>query len=84
MTLWYEAVISLELELINQILLTDYESKNNMKKKLSPEELVQWATGGINYTPEPSVHRVLLIPQYVYRPWKIQEILKIQKYFTTL
>lgn len=81
MTLWYEAVISSELELINQILLTDYESKNNMKKKLSPEELVQWATGGINYTPEPSVHRVLLIPQYVYRPWNIEADIEDTKVF---
>lgn len=81
MTLWYEAVISPDLELTNQILSTDYESKNQMKEKMSSEELVQWATGGINYLPEPSVHKVLLIPQYVYRPWNIEADIEDTKVF---
>ncbi|WP_226036578.1 ArsR/SmtB family transcription factor [Aquibacillus saliphilus] len=81
MTLWYEAVISPDLERVNQILKTDYESKKMMKEKISPEELVQWATGGINYLPEPSVHKVLLIPQYVYRPWVIEADSKDTKVF---
>ncbi|RLL48387.1 ArsR family transcriptional regulator [Oceanobacillus piezotolerans] len=81
MTLWYETVIIPELELTNQILRTDYESKKKMKLKMSPEELVQWATGGINYLPEPSVHKVLLIPQYVYRPWNIEADMEDTKVF---
>lgn len=72
MTGWYETVIQPDIEKTEQILHTDYESKISMKEKLSPEELVQWATGGVSYLPEPSVHRVLLIPQYVYRPWNIE------------
>ena len=81
MTLWYETVISPELERTNQILRTDYESKKQMEEKMSPEELVQWATGGINYLPEPSVHKVLLIPQYVYRPWNIEADIEHTKVF---
>ncbi|MED4015213.1 ArsR/SmtB family transcription factor [Sutcliffiella cohnii] len=81
MTLWYEAVVSPELEKINQILKIDYESKNEMREKLSPEELVQWATGGVNYLPEPSVHNVLLIPQYIYRPWNIEADIEDTKVF---
>ncbi|GAE26644.1 transcriptional regulator [Halalkalibacter wakoensis JCM 9140] len=81
MTLWYEAVIRPDLELTNQILQTDYESKNQMKEKMSSEELVQWATGGVNYLPEPSVHKVLLIPQYVYRPWNIEADIEDTKVF---
>jgi hypothetical protein len=81
MTLWYEEVITPELELINQILSTDYKSKNQMKREISPEELVQWATGGVNYLPEPSVHNVLLIPQYVYRPWTIEADIENTKVF---
>ena len=30
-----------------------------MNKKMKPEEFVEWATGGVNYMPEPSVHHVL-------------------------
>ncbi|MDV2684040.1 metalloregulator ArsR/SmtB family transcription factor [Alkalihalophilus lindianensis] len=81
MTLWYETVIRPDLELTNQILRTDYESKNQMKEKMSSEELVQWATGGVNYLPEPSVHKVLLIPQYVYRPWNIEADIEDTKVF---
>lgn len=81
MTLWYESVISPELELTNQILSADYETKNQMKEKMSSEELVQWATGGVNYLPEPSVHKVLLIPQYVYRPWNIEADIEDTKVF---
>lgn len=78
---WYESVIKPNLEETNRILQTDYESKNQMKQKMSPEELVQWATGGVNYIPEPSVHRVLLIPQYVYRPWNIEADIEETKVF---
>ena len=81
MTLWYEAVINPELERTNQILKADHESKKRMKKKMSPEELVQWATGGINSLPEPSIHKVLLIPQYVYRPWVIEADIEDTKVF---
>lgn len=81
MTLWYEAVLRPELERTTRILQTDYESKKHMKEKMSSEELVQWATGGINYLPEPSVHKVLLIPQYVYRPWVIEADIEDTKVF---
>ena len=36
-----------------------------MNKKMKPEEFVEWATGGVHYMPEPSVHHVLLIPNNV-------------------
>ncbi|MCK9907225.1 hypothetical protein MXD63_45420, partial [Frankia sp. Cpl3] len=50
----------------------DYRSKLPMQQKLEPEALVEWATGGIQYSPEPTVTDVLLIPHYIYRPWNIQ------------
>lgn len=81
MTGWYESVIAPNLEETQQILQTDYQSKKQMKEKMAPEELVEWATGGVNYLSEPSVHRVLLIPQYVYRPWNIEADLEGIKVF---
>lgn len=81
MTGWYESVIAPNLEETQQILQTDYQSKKQMKEKMAPEELVEWATGGINYLPEPSVHKVLLIPQQVYRPWNIEADLEGIKVF---
>ncbi|KHF38935.1 ArsR/SmtB family transcription factor [Halalkalibacter okhensis] len=81
MTGWYEMVITPNIEQTCQILQTDYESKNKMKVKMSPEELVHWTTGGVNYPPEPSVHKVLCIPQYVYRPWNIEADIEDTKVF---
>ncbi|MEI2663021.1 ArsR/SmtB family transcription factor [Rossellomorea sp. LJF3] len=72
MTRWYKEVILPEQETLSGILTRDRQSKVEMSKKLNPEALVEWATGGINYLPEPAVHTVLLIPQSIYRPWNVE------------
>ncbi|HDX9613795.1 TPA: winged helix-turn-helix transcriptional regulator [Bacillus toyonensis] len=81
MTGWYEGVIKKEEEEILSILERDYEAKYEMNKKMNPEEFVEWATGGVNYMPEPSVHYVLLIPQMTYRPWNIEADIEDTKVF---
>ncbi|RWS44944.1 ArsR family transcriptional regulator [Bacillus mycoides] len=81
MTGWYEGVIKKEEEQLFSILERDYEAKNDMNKKMKPEEFVEWATGGVNYMPEPSVHHVLLIPQMTYRPWNIEADIEDTKVF---
>jgi len=72
MTRWYQEVIIPQQEALFQILTRDKESKEKMNEKLKPEAMVEWATGGITYLPEPSVHTVLLIPQSIYRPWNVE------------
>lgn len=69
---WYNAAIEPEADKAQAILERDFNSKKHMQKKMTPEELVEWATGGSTYYPEPGVYHVLLIPQYVYRPWNIE------------
>ncbi|MBE5108332.1 winged helix-turn-helix transcriptional regulator [Bacillus thuringiensis] len=81
MTGWYESVIKKEEEQLLSILERDYEAKNEMNKKMKPEEFVEWATGGVNYMPEPSIHHVLLIPQMTYRPWNIEADIEDTKVF---
>lgn len=81
MTGWYDAVIQKDIENLNAILRTDYETKKEMLKKMTPEELVEWSTGGVTYLPEPSVNNVLLIPQYIYRPWNIEADIEGTKVF---
>ena len=78
---WYDFVIKNDLEKLTDILRTDYEVKKQMAEKMTPEELVEWSTGGITYVPEPSVDTVLLIPQYVYRPWNIEADIENNKVF---
>ncbi|WP_144506317.1 ArsR/SmtB family transcription factor [Bacillus mycoides] len=81
MTGWYDSVVKKEAEEIVSILQRDYETKNEMNKKMKPEEFVEWATGGVTYMPEPSVHHVLLIPQITYRPWNIEADIEDTKVF---
>ena len=78
---WYEAVINKDVEELNTILRTDNDMKKHMSDKMTSEKLVEWATGGIVYMPEPSVNNVLLIPQYIYRPWNIEADIEGTKVF---
>ncbi|MGE6752891.1 ArsR/SmtB family transcription factor [Rossellomorea sp. NPDC071047] len=72
MTRWYEEVMVPQRETLSQILSRDKQAKEKMNGNLKPEAMVEWATGGITYLPEPSVHTVLLIPQSIYRPWNVE------------
>lgn len=68
---WYTAHVKpRELE-ITRMLERDRAQKENWMEKMSPEEVVSMATEG-EYPPEPTVTRVLLVPQAVYRPWTVQ------------
>ncbi|MFD1413242.1 ArsR/SmtB family transcription factor [Oceanobacillus jeddahense] len=78
---WYQEIVRGKQQETETILEKDYQSKKEMHQKVSSEELVQWATGGVTYTPEPSVHTVLLIPQYIYRPWNIEADIEGTKVF---
>ncbi|XOK60048.1 ArsR/SmtB family transcription factor [Paenibacillus elgii] len=78
---WYETVIEPEAEQLLAVLTRDGEAKRSMQQRMTPEELVEWATGGVAYSPEPSVHQVLLIPQIVYRPWNIEADIEGTKVF---
>ncbi|WP_010096538.1 ArsR/SmtB family transcription factor [Ornithinibacillus scapharcae] len=81
MEAWYEEVIHEQHDKLHAILQTDYETKKQMAIKMDPEKLVEWATGGVTYIPEPQVTKVLLIPQYIYRPWNIEADIEDTKVF---
>ncbi|SDM92269.1 ArsR/SmtB family transcription factor [Sediminibacillus halophilus] len=78
---WYREVIEPNADQLLPVLTADAAAKEAMLKRKHPEELVTWATGGINYLPEPSVHTVLLIPHVVYRPWNVESDLAGCKIF---
>ncbi|MGK5510097.1 ArsR/SmtB family transcription factor [Brevibacillus formosus] len=68
---WYSTHIKPREEEIVRMLERDWSQKQNKLGKLTPEALVEYATGS-SYPPEPAVTRVLLIPQAIYRPWTVQ------------
>ncbi|WP_417899804.1 metalloregulator ArsR/SmtB family transcription factor [Bacillus haimaensis] len=78
---WYESVIHPFSKELDAILKNDFENKAVMQKKMNAEEFVGWATGGISYVPEPNVQKVLLIPQFTYRPWNIESYIEGTKVF---
>lgn len=78
---WYSTVVKPDEIRLNKILKSDYLSKENLLEKTTPEKLVKLATGGVSYTPEPSVNQVLLIPQFIYRPWNIEADIENTKIF---
>ncbi|GAA0350223.1 ArsR/SmtB family transcription factor [Bacillus horti] len=81
MSTWYEVIIKPEADQLSEILKRDYDSKLKKVETMGSEKFVEWATSGITYIPEPSVHDVLLIPQYVYRPWNIEADIEGAKVF---
>ncbi len=66
---WYESVFQHYEPLLQPILERDAAAKQALKQNLTPERLIETATNGLAYVPEPGLRRVLLIPSYVNRPW---------------
>jgi DNA-binding transcriptional ArsR family regulator len=66
---WHHTVFAdLEPQLL-PLLHHEVETRRLLANTLSPEELIERATAGIEYAPEPGIQRVLLIPSTVSRPW---------------
>ncbi|RDY72474.1 ArsR family transcriptional regulator [Halobacillus trueperi] len=81
MTGWYEAVIQPDEAMFKGILERDAFSKKKRIEKLEAEDFVEWATHGIRYMPEPSVYKVIMIPQFIYRPWNVEADIEGAKIF---
>ncbi|WP_077324802.1 ArsR/SmtB family transcription factor [Virgibacillus siamensis] len=78
---WFKAIIEPHKEKLESILLRDKTLKEKMLDNFEPDQFVEWATDGVQYAPEPSVHKVLLIPHYIYRPWNVEADLEGVKVF---
>lgn len=52
-----------------QALTADVTARSKTARRMSPHQLVDFATGGINYEGEAGIDRVILVPSIVTRPW---------------
>lgn len=52
-----------------EALAADVAAKSKIVGRMSPHQLVDFATGGITYEGEAGIDRVLLVPSIVTRPW---------------
>lgn len=68
---WESVIFSdLEMELL-PILDRDAKAKRVVQRTSTPERLIDVALNGIEYTPEPGIREVVLIPSYIWRPWVV-------------
>lgn len=68
----WETIIFGELELeLQPILEREVKAKRIIQRTGTPERLIDIALNGIEYTPEPGIREVVLIPSYIWRPWVV-------------
>jgi DNA-binding transcriptional ArsR family regulator len=66
---WYEAVFRAQEGAIMAVLQRDAGSKRKLIPLLSPEQLIERVTNGVQYTREAGIRRIVLVPSYILRPW---------------
>jgi DNA-binding transcriptional ArsR family regulator len=68
---WHEAVLRPVERSTARLLRSSARAADALSDQLSAEELIDTATRGIHYVPEPGIERILLVPHVVSRPWSI-------------
>ena len=68
---WYEIVLRPNERTTARVLRRSARATAALAQRLPLDELVDAATRGIRYTPEPGIRRILLVPHMVSRPWTI-------------
>jgi len=66
---WAASVWAQEAPTIVAILLRDEDEKRVLIRQLPIERFIETATNGVEFVPRPGIHRVVLVPSYVNRPW---------------
>jgi DNA-binding transcriptional ArsR family regulator len=66
---WHEQYFQHIDPAILEGLRDDAEARRALIGTMAPDELVEVATNGVHYIPEPLPDRILLVPQWHFRPW---------------
>jgi DNA-binding transcriptional ArsR family regulator len=78
---WYDEVYRPNSGEALAALEQDAEAKRELARSRSPEQLVELATNGVQYTPAPGISRLVLFPGYWQRPWVLLNDYKHVKIF---
>jgi DNA-binding transcriptional ArsR family regulator len=68
---WYASVLHPDERSTARVLRRSARAVGALASRLPLDELLDTATRGIRYTPEPGIGRILLVPTLVSRPWSI-------------
>lgn len=71
LTRWYMDVFRHLENQVVPLLLRDAQMKRELLPTMSSEQLIEMATNGLAFLPEPGYRKVLLIPSFTLRPWII-------------
>jgi DNA-binding transcriptional ArsR family regulator len=69
--LWRRDVYAGDEPRLREALLADAEAKRAMSASMGPEELIDAATNGLEYTPQRWIRSVVLVPHVAMRPWNV-------------
>lgn len=79
---WYDQVFRDQEQQILPILECDAEAKQALKSTMTPEQLVEAATNGLEYVPEAGLRKILLVPSFIHRPWNVTSEYQDMKIFS--
>jgi DNA-binding transcriptional ArsR family regulator len=68
---WYECVLASDEAAVADVLRRDADAKRRLRRTSSDEKLIELATNGVVWVPEPWVRRVILTPHLAMRPWNV-------------
>jgi DNA-binding transcriptional ArsR family regulator len=71
LTRWYLDVFRSVENQVVPLLMRDAQMKRELVHSMSSERLIETATNGLEFLPEPGTRKVLLIPSFILRPWII-------------
>jgi len=68
---WYRDVFSSQEQHATQVIERDVAAKERLRRTLSDAELIEAASNGLVYVPEPWVEHIVLTPHLAMRPWNV-------------
>jgi DNA-binding transcriptional ArsR family regulator len=68
---WYREVLEPIEGEVAAVLSRDGRAKSALRERLPFETVIEIATNGLEYRPEPWASRVVLVPQLSWRPWNV-------------
>jgi DNA-binding transcriptional ArsR family regulator len=70
---WHQEVFAAREPALAERLERDAEAKRALVATVGPERLIEIATNGLKYVPQPWARRVVLIPHIAMRPWNVMD-----------
>jgi DNA-binding transcriptional ArsR family regulator len=68
---WNDEIYAPKAAIRAEVLERDAAEKRALARSLTPEKLIEVATNGLEWRPQPWIGRVILIPQVSMRPWNV-------------